>query len=378
MSKQFKLVYENEGELKGSYSGIPNSKDGNLIEREALEGKKPVTPPTPTATINITENGEYDVAEFGTANVDVEGFVPSGEVSITENGIADVSRFATANVNVPTGVFPAGDLRIEENGEGIDVRTKASVTVAVPTYPEPTGKAPTITTNGTNINIKDYATVDVAVPNPLDNLSAETLYYFDEVKDPTEVNLTSGLTYQYNGGNDFSQVVLPSSAGVYPFSGEEWGEPLSRGIYAIDDGNYQQEYVNSGDLVEFIDVHTGGSASFNSVYVYDELGSQTTLESDTLYYCGEDEYGYKSLRMPALPEGYCFVRYDGGSSFTGITGVYSIGSSSYAECNVYAGGLYIFNGGDSGEPFEEVTLPSSGETTQFEIDGVTYEISVAE
>ena len=106
--KAYKLVYEDQGVLKGSYSGIPSKEDAPLIERAVLEGKKPAPAPTP---------------------------VPTGTIDITENGLVNVTDYAQANVNV------AG-------------------------YPEPTGAAPTVTANAENINIKDYATVTVAVPQP--------------------------------------------------------------------------------------------------------------------------------------------------------------------------------------------------------------------
>lgn len=48
-TKQYKLVYEKEGELKGSYSGIPANNDADVIKRTILEGKEdPVTPADPT------------------------------------------------------------------------------------------------------------------------------------------------------------------------------------------------------------------------------------------------------------------------------------------------------------------------------------------
>ena len=56
MSKQFKLVYENAGELKGSYTGIPANDDVDVIKRTVLEGKEDPTPVGPTIdTEYITE-----------------------------------------------------------------------------------------------------------------------------------------------------------------------------------------------------------------------------------------------------------------------------------------------------------------------------------
>ena len=60
--------------------------------------------PTPTGTIEIDENGTYDVAEYASAEVDVPGTVPTGTKSITANGTHDVAQYASAEVNVRENV----------------------------------------------------------------------------------------------------------------------------------------------------------------------------------------------------------------------------------------------------------------------------------
>lgn len=53
-------------------------------------------------TINITENGDYDVQNYDAAHVDVEGGVtPTGTITLTQNGAFDVTDYAQAVVNVP-------------------------------------------------------------------------------------------------------------------------------------------------------------------------------------------------------------------------------------------------------------------------------------
>ena len=128
-NKKFKLVYDNQGTITGSYSGIPANDDVALIDRAVLDGEEEPAP-VPAGTLEITENGVYDVAEYASADVNIEAPAPTGTINITENGVADVAEYANANVNVPQGVFPEGTEEITENGV-YDITNKASVDVAV-------------------------------------------------------------------------------------------------------------------------------------------------------------------------------------------------------------------------------------------------------
>ena len=130
--KQFSLVYEDNGVLKGSYSGIPSKNDTALIERAILEGTKPAPQPVPG---------------------------PSGTISITENGTdIDVAAFAKADVAVPNP--SVGTLDIVSNGE-YDVTEKAGVKVNVP---NPSTGNKDITTTG-QVDVKDFATAQVKETN---------------------------------------------------------------------------------------------------------------------------------------------------------------------------------------------------------------------
>lgn len=55
---------------------------------------------TPVGTINIDENGTYDVTNYNEAIVEIP--MPSGEIEINSNGLYDVTNFASAEVNCPT------------------------------------------------------------------------------------------------------------------------------------------------------------------------------------------------------------------------------------------------------------------------------------
>ena len=51
-------------------------------------------------TLDITENGTYDVLRYASASVDVPGIVPSGTLDITGNGTYHVTDYAYADVDV--------------------------------------------------------------------------------------------------------------------------------------------------------------------------------------------------------------------------------------------------------------------------------------
>ena len=58
----------------------------------------------PTGTIQITNNGIFDVHNYAEADVDVPAITPTGTISITENGTVDVSNYAEASVDVDVTV----------------------------------------------------------------------------------------------------------------------------------------------------------------------------------------------------------------------------------------------------------------------------------
>ena len=98
----------------------------NLLD-EPMDGSDP-TPGgiVPTGTVELTENGTFDVARYAYAEVDVPGSVPTGTIAITENGEVDVSGYATASVAVPTSA--SGNIRIVPNVTEKDISQYATVT----------------------------------------------------------------------------------------------------------------------------------------------------------------------------------------------------------------------------------------------------------
>ena len=114
---------------------------------------------TPTGTIRLTYNGEHDVTEYATADVQVPPY-GEGEVNITSNGRHSVSGKATAIVNVPSGgITPTGTVTLSANGKH-DVTNYAEADVQVPPY----GEGEIEINNNGRVNVSGKATAVVNVP----------------------------------------------------------------------------------------------------------------------------------------------------------------------------------------------------------------------
>ena len=83
----------------------------------------------PEGTINITENGETDVKEYATANVQVPQ--PSGSIDITANGTVDVTDYASANVDVSDDIINANITSRITNSSASQVAVKIPLDTSI-------------------------------------------------------------------------------------------------------------------------------------------------------------------------------------------------------------------------------------------------------
>lgn len=387
MAKQkFKLVYVKNGALCGSYSGIPGDGDVILITRRALEGLESPIPEgyiIPEGVLEITENGEVDIAAFKKVIVNIPAEVPTGSIEINANGEHNVAGKATAIVNVPGATTKdlfeitenntyniaeyarvsvdvpnpsTGILNINTNGE-YDVTEKAGVNVAVP---QPSGKMPNpIIANGTNINVKDFETVDVNVPIPEGYVIPTGKIEINEngtdidvagkaavdvnIPDPTS-NLNTYDAYTYLGDGEFRS--LGVSIGTnYAYVGnyDATLEELSNGAY----------YVSAGSSVTQIQ----NFPEYDGLYFYDGQNTFEDIElEDNSIYTYNGDGAFTQYQEPTWTDNGGHIEI--GISGTGFpAGLYSCSGSIsiYLDAvNLNSGSTYTYNGGSD---FTEFTNP---------------------
>ena len=101
-----------------------------------LLGKKAGGGETPTGTIDITQNGTYNVSSYASADVNVQPDLETKSITITENTTTTITptsgKDGLSSVEVTTNVpQPSGKINITQNGTDIDVSSYALADVSV-------------------------------------------------------------------------------------------------------------------------------------------------------------------------------------------------------------------------------------------------------
>lgn len=201
----------------------------------------------PTGTLEITENGTYDVKQKAYAKVAVPE--PSGNIKITENGFHIIKQYSIAEVAVyPTLIAKTISANGTYNASDDNAYGYGSVSVNIP---EKTLGTKTINANGdysaTDDSLDGYSNVSVSVPE----------------KTLTTKTITANGTYNANDDNadGYSQVTVETSGGVdindyYNFKKRTFGNITYyiKTIPLIDTSSYtsMESFFNNYESLESI------------------------------------------------------------------------------------------------------------------------------
>lgn len=273
----------------------------------------------PSGNLEITENNTYDVTEYEEVTVAVPQ--PSGKITLTENATdVDISEYATADIDVPQGVFPEGTIEISENGTfDVSGYESASVnTVTLDQYTE--GSIVNYTGNATSVAEYAFQGYRSLQSVDLPNVTQVGRCGFAECKGLTSIRLASCTTLSsevfYECPN-LESVYLPelvTSNSTISF-GQSGNFTYCHNLHSINLPKLQAvgvyDFMASGitdvNLPEVTYVSSYGFASCTSL-TYIRLPKAQMFSNDAFNRCS----ALKRVELPAV------TRIDG-TAFSGCT-----------------------------------------------------------
>jgi len=230
--------------------------------------------------LNVVANGTYSASGKAyspvTVSVPTSGITPTGTINIVNNGAYDVGSYASANVSVPTGITPSGTKNIEANGD-YDVTSFASAHVAVPSA---FMEAITITENGTYV--------------PSGSVSG-----FNQVT----VSVSGGggggdLTFDEVAMHTFSGTVMGNASAISEYAFRRWNMVGANFPSATSIGSNAFSYCANLTTVDFPAATTIGTNAFAycSNLTTVDFPAATTIGSNAFQNC----YSLTTVDFPAV------------------------------------------------------------------------------
>lgn len=206
------------GSTRVAFKGGTFNTDGTSINNQ----NKTITPTTSQQVITA-DSGYTGLGTVTVNRIPTSYIVPSGTLSVTSNGTKDVTTYASINVNIPTGstinnqdksVTPTKSTQFISADSGYTGLGTVTVNAIPTTYIIPSGNKE-ITANGTNIDVKSYATVSVAVPT---SGGGTTINNQDKTVTPSTSQQTVTADSGYTGLGTVTVNAMPSGTTTAPTS----------------------------------------------------------------------------------------------------------------------------------------------------------------